>query len=217
MENKRKSYSILVIILIILVLGLGGFIVYDKVLKEDKTINNENSNSENSNNENQNVSEISNSFELFKNNLIKERNEKYDSASESYLESQITATVDGNRYSLSLSKDGVLQLSMYGENSMTRTISDEVLLFTLADVGNGGLKSVYFIKEDGTVSSWFVEGFVLNNEDREVENNIGNFKNIINIIPGIAVDTVPGSPIQSAAAVPAFVDINGNIFVPFGV
>ena len=154
---------------------------------------------------------------MFKNNLIKERNEKYDSASESYLESQITATVDGNRYSLSLSKDGVLQLSMYGENSMTRTISDEVLLFTLADVGNGGLKSVYFIKEDGTVSSWFVEGFVLNNEDREVENNIGNFKNIINIIPGIAVDTVPGSPIQSAAAVPAFVDINGNIFVPSGI
>ena len=78
MENKNKKYIVLVAILMILVLGLGGFIVYDKVLKEDKTTNNENSNSENSNNENQNVSEISNSFELFRNNLIQERNEKFD-------------------------------------------------------------------------------------------------------------------------------------------
>ena len=52
MENKNKKYIVLVAILMILVLGLGGFIVYDKVLKDDKTTNNENSNSENSNNEN---------------------------------------------------------------------------------------------------------------------------------------------------------------------
>ena len=45
MENQKKSNNVLLIVLMILVLGLGGFIVYDKVLKDSKTTNNDNNSS----------------------------------------------------------------------------------------------------------------------------------------------------------------------------
>ena len=51
MENQKKSNNVLLIVLMILVLGLGGFIVYDKILKYEKTtINNDNNSSIKNNN-----------------------------------------------------------------------------------------------------------------------------------------------------------------------
>ena len=152
MENKRKSYSILVIILMILVLGLGGFIVYDKVLKEDKTTNNENSNSENSNNENTNVSETSNPFELFRNNLIQERNEKFDESKDRSLSYSLNEkTAMGNYfYELSLNKDGDLIVNFSQSDLIDRygnsvVLAHNVLLFNSVNVGNGGMKVLYFV------------------------------------------------------------------------
>ena len=210
MENQKKSNSILLIILVILVVGLGGFIVYDKVLKNDKT-------NTNSNCQNQNISEKSNSFELFKNNLIKERNKKYDPTNDVYLFNSSSLDKMNVHYSLSLSKEGVLTFDSFDINNKTKTIADKVLLFNVASIGNGGQNLVYFIKEDGTVSAWCVDCYLINHEDTEVENNIGNFKNIISIIPGgisYGDSNRPDSP-TSDVGTPAFVDINGNIFVPY--
>lgn len=57
-----KKNSIIITILLILVLGLGGYIVYDKVLIENSL-----DTSQNDDDEKRKV----NSYELFRNNLLK--------------------------------------------------------------------------------------------------------------------------------------------------
>lgn len=210
MEKQKKNNNILLIVLVILVFGLGGFIVYDKILKDDKSNNNDNYECKDKE-DNQNVLETNNSFELFKNNLIKERNEKYDSTNNRYLRNLTILDKNNDTYYFSLSKDGVLELTAYEESKLikTKTISDKVLLFYITDVANAGFHNVYFIKEDGTVSSWCIDSFVKFDQEK-IENNIGNFKNIISIIPGSIEETDTIAPGEA----PAFVDINGNIFFP---
>lgn len=44
MERENRNLKVLVIILCILVLGLGGYLLYDKVLSDDSNANNENEN-----------------------------------------------------------------------------------------------------------------------------------------------------------------------------
>ena len=217
MENKNKKYIVLVTILMILVLGLGGFIVYDKVLKEDKTTNNENSNSENSNNENTNVSETSNPFELFRNNLIQERNEKFDESKDRSLSYSLNEkTAMGNYfYELSLNKDGDLIVNFSQSDLIDRygnsvVLAHNVLLFNSVNVGNGGMKVLYFVKEDGTVSSINLEQQLEVKGDFNVTDNVGNFKDIINIIPS-SID-LNNAEISDSTVQPFFIDINGKIF-----
>ena len=217
MENKNKKYIVLVAILMILVLGLGGFIVYDKVLKEDKTTNNENSNSENSNNENINVSETSNPFELFRNNLIQERNEKFDESKDRSLSYSLNEkTAMGNYfYELSLNKDGDLIVNFSQSDLIDRygnsvVLAHNVLLFNSVNVGNGGMKVLYFVKEDGTVSSINLEQQLEVKGDFNVTDNVGNFKDIINIIPS-SID-LNNAEISDSTVQPFFIDINGKIF-----
>ena len=217
MENKNKKYIVLVAILMILVLGLGSFIVYDKVLKEDKTTNNENSNSENSNNENINVSETSNPFELFRNNLIQERNEKFDESKDRSLSYSLNEkTAMGNYfYELSLNKDGDLIVNFSQSDLIDRygnsvVLAHNVLLFNSVNVGNGGMKVLYFVKEDGTVSSINLEQQLEVKGDFNVTDNVGNFKDIINIIPS-SID-LNNAEISDSTVQPFFIDINGKIF-----
>lgn len=217
MENKNKKYIVLVAILMILVLGLGSFIVYDKVLKEDKTTNNENSNSENSNNENTNVSETSNPFELFRNNLIQERNEKFDESKDRSLSYSLNEkTAMGNYfYELSLNKDGDLIVNFSQSDLIDRygnsvVLAHNVLLFNSVNVGNGGMKVLYFVKEDGTVSSINLEQQLEVKGDFNVTDNVGNFKDIINIIPS-SID-LNNAEISDSTVQPFFIDINGKIF-----
>ncbi len=217
MENKNKKYIVLVAILMILVLGLGGFIVYDKVLKEDKTTNNENSNSENSNNENTNVSETSNPFELFRNNLIQERNEKFDESKDRSLSYSLNEkTAMGNYfYELSLNKDGDLIVNFSQSDLIDRygnsvVLAHNVLLFNSVNVGNGGMKVLYFVKEDGTVSSINLEQQLEVKGDFNVTDNVGNFKDIINIISS-SID-LNNAEISDSTVQPFFIDINGKIF-----
>ena len=217
MENKNKKYIVLVAILMILVLGLGGFIVYDKVLKDDKTTNNENSNSENSNNENTNVSETSNPFELFRNNLIQERNEKFDESKDRSLSYSLNEkTAMGNYfYELSLNKDGDLIVNFSQSDLIDRygnsvVLAHNVLLFNSVNVGNGGMKVLYFVKEDGTVSSINLEQQLEVKGDFNVTDNVGNFKDIINIISS-SID-LNNAEISDSTVQPFFIDINGKIF-----
>ena len=217
MENKNKKYIVLVAILMILVLGLGSFIVYDKVLKEDKTTNNENSNSENSNNENTNVSETSNPFELFRNNLIQERNEKFDESKDRSLSYSLNEkTAMGNYfYELSLNKDGDLIVNFSQSDLIDRygnsvVLAHNVLLFNSVNVGNGGMKVLYFVKEDGTVSSINLEQQLEVKGDFNVTDNVGNFKDIINIISS-SID-LNNAEISDSTVQPFFIDINGKIF-----
>ncbi len=210
MENK-KSKNTIIILLIIIIVGLIGFIMYDKVLNNDnEKTTNQTENIENSNtNQDNKVEQTSNSYELFKDNLIKERTEKYDTSNDKYIVDRKSYCTPSNiNYTISLSSNGELELVILGQKETNeKIIAKNVLLYELADIGQGGMKSLYFIKEDGTVSSYFVENYIVNNEDEKVEDNIGNFKNVIAIIPG----TVTSKNEMSGAMSPNFIDINGNI------
>lgn len=206
MENKNNN--VLVIILLIVVVFLAGFIVYDKVSSNNQPKNDSNptenkDNNTNQNNQDNNIKETSNSFELFKNNLIKERNKKYDTSKDKY----IVDSKSEKDYTISLLANGDLKLTVNNKSNKDKVIAKNVLLYEITYVGNGGMKSVYFVKEDGTVSSYFVDNYVTNGKDEEVKNNIGNFKDVIAIIPG----TVELKNDPSGGMEPNFIDINGNI------
>lgn len=203
MENKNNN--VLVIILLIVVVCLTGFIVYDNVSSNKNNSNptENNGNNTNQNNQDNNVKETSNSFELFKNNLIKERKEKYDTSKDKY----IVDSKSEKDYTISLLANGDLKLTVNNKSNKDKVIAKNVLLYEITYVGNGGMKSVYFVKEDGTVSSYFVDNYVTNGKDEEVKNNIGNFKDVIAIIPG----TVELKNDPSGGMEPNFIDINGNI------
>lgn len=203
MENKNNN--VLVIILLIVVVCLTGFIVYDNVSsnKNDSNPTENNGNNTNQNNQDNNVKETSNSFELFKNNLIKERKEKYDTSKDKY----IVDSKSEKDYTISLLANGDLKLKVNNKSNKDKVIAKNVLLYEITYVGNGGMKSVCFVKEDGTVSSYFVDNYVTNGKDEEVKNNIGNFKDVIAIIPG----TVELKNDPSGGMEPNFIDINGNI------
>ena len=203
MENKNNN--VLVIILLIVVVCLTGFIVYDNVSSNKNNSNptENNGNNTNQNNQDNNVKETSNSFELFKNNLIKERKEKYDTSKDKY----IVDSKSEKDYTISLLANGDLKLKVNNKSNKDKVIAKNVLLYEITYVGNGGMKSVYFVKEDGTVSSYFVDNYVTNGKDEEVKNNIGNFKDVIAIIPG----TVELKNDPSGGMEPNFIDINGNI------
>lgn len=203
MENKNNN--VLVIILLIVVVCLTGFIVYDNVSSNKNNSNptENNGNNTNQNNQDNNVKETSNSFELFKNNLIKERKEKYDTSKDKY----IVDSKSEKDYTISLLANGDLKLTVNNKSNKDKVIAKNVLLYEITYVGNGGMKSVYFVKEDGTVSSYFVDNYVTNGKDEAVNNNIGNFKDVIAIIPGMV--ELKNDP--SGGMEPNFIDINGNI------
>lgn len=203
MENKNNN--VLVIILLIVVVCLTGFIVYDNVSSNKNNSNptENNGNNTNQNNQDNNVKETSNSFELFKNNLIKERKEKYDTSKDKY----IVDSKSEKDYTISLLANGDLKLTVNNKSNKDKVIAKNVLLYEITYVGQGGMKSVYFVKEDGTVSSYFVDNYVTKGKDEAVNNNIGNFKDVIAIIPG----TVELKNDPSGGMEPNFIDINGNI------
>ena len=205
MNIENKNNNVLVIILLIVVVCLTGFIVYDNVSSNKNNSNptENNGNNTNQNNQDNNVKETSNSFELFKNNLIKERKEKYDTSKDKY----IVDSKSEKDYTISLLANGDLKLTVNNKSNKDKVIAKNVLLYEIAYVGQGGMKSVYFVKEDGTVSSYFVDNYVTNGKDEEVKNNIGNFKDVIAIIPG----TVELKNDPSGGMEPNFIDINGNI------
>lgn len=205
MNMENKNNNVLVIILLIVVVCLTGFIVYDNVSSNKNNSNptENNGNNTNQNNQDNNVKETSNSFELFKNNLIKERKEKYDTSKDKY----IVDSKSEKDYTISLLANGDLKLTVNNKSNKDKVIAKNVLLYEITYVGNGGMKSVYFVKEDGTVSSYFVDNYVTNGKDEEVKNNIGNFKDVIAIIPG----TVELKNDPSGGMEPNFIDINGNI------
>lgn len=210
MENKNNN--VLVIILLIVVVCLTGFIVYDKVSSNKNNFNptENNGNNTNQNNQDNNVKETSNSFELFKNNLIKERKEKYDTSKDKYIVNTDSAqtTYSAIKYNVRLNNNGDLEVSyIKNDQTLTKTIASNVLLYEITYAGNGGSKELFFIKEDGTVSQYQIESLVDGyNGNIEVKNNLGNFKNIVAIISGTVKEND-----TTVSFNPSFVDINGNI------
>lgn len=108
-------------------------------------------------------------------------------------------------YIVRLSKDGLLSIE-YSNESSVRNISDNVLSYYLINTGQDIGKTLFFIKEDGTVSKASIEYGYSALSDIEIEDNINGLKDIVTILEGSYSDGLSGSH------GPVFIDINGNMF-----
>lgn len=214
-KKKNLVLITLVIILCLIVVALSGFIAYDKILntknnesqviennqKEDNTdennIEEEKTKEENDTNENL--------YEIFSNNLKNSISNKYDSNNTNY--KYIKSDCVKNGYLIELSPTGELFVN-YSSDSMPKNykISDNVLSFYVINTGQDVCNTLYYINEDGTVSSAQTEYIITNDENIDIKNNIGNFKNIVSIVEGIFGDG------YTCSHGPIFIDINGNIY-----
>lgn len=108
-------------------------------------------------------------------------------------------------YIVRLSKDGLLSIE-YSNESSVRNISDNVLSYYLINTGQDIGKTLFFIKEDGTVSKASIEYGYSALSDIEIEDNINGLKDIVTILDGSYSDGLSGSH------GPIFIDINGNMY-----
>ena len=154
-----------IIILVILILALGGYICYDKFYldkKDNNKIVETNKDCETTTNENkENTTTTSNSFSLFAKTL-KENRAKQKAKDQKY-----NLTLEGDRNYLPnednyltvlLDYDGTLSVKYKGEyQKYNTTIDTNVLFYKIITSGNGGYKSLLYVKEDGKLYISHVE------------------------------------------------------------
>lgn len=203
MEEKENNGKNILIGVLVVLLGISVvYICYEKFFKEvDEIKCPEEKPSSPTDND---IKE--NNYEIFKENIIANRKKYYDNTKEKYLYAGISGidfTVNGDLYYTGQ------------EGTSKELIASNVLNFEFVHSGNGGRKYLYFIKEDGTVSS---AGYFMDNQNDTVKkdtnsqviNNIGNYKNIVDIIEvGFEDKTVP---VDGGGPSIVFIDINGNMY-----
>lgn len=108
-------------------------------------------------------------------------------------------------YIVRLSNDGLLSIE-YSNESSVRNISDNVLSYYLINTGQDIGKTLFFIKEDGTVSMASIEYGYSALSDIEIENNVNGLKDIVTILEGSYSEG------ESGSHVPIFIDIYGNMY-----
>ena len=206
-------------ILVLIILGLGGYITYDKflekedinnkkdvvnnVIKNEGNIKNETSddryndylkNLENAiNNHFQKVPDISDD------ELSKLDYKKYYSQ-----QSYCGSTADsGIEYCISLDNK-ILNLKLSNNEESTVKLSDNVLNYFIVNVGQVGYKNLYYITTTGKIyevdHEMQIDEAVDNLNKKEL-----NLKNIVNVI-GV------NAGLLSSSGDVAFIDIDGNLF-----
>lgn len=108
-------------------------------------------------------------------------------------------------YTVTLTSDGLLSINYLDEFS-ARQISSNVLNYYLINTGQDIGKTLFYIKEDGSVSKASIEYGYSGDSDIKIENNINNLKDIVTILEGSYSDGLSGHH------GPIFIDINGNMF-----
>lgn len=148
-----------------------------------------------------------NDYDLFVNNLKKDRVSKEEGVTYSYVERFNSSTI--GEFAATLTSDGVLSVSYFGENykKYDTELDTGVLFFQSLPVGNGGFSSIYYVKEYGKVYSASVEYNPYEGK-MPVASSVrrgSNCEKIVKIMPTSIDDGVVG------ASGVSFVDINGNI------
>ncbi len=211
--------NVIITILVLIILGLGGYITYDKflekedinnkkdvvnnVIKNEGNIKNETSddryndylkNLENAiNNHFQKVPDISDD------ELSKLDYKKYYSQ-----QSYCGSTADsGIEYCISLDNK-ILNLKLSNNEESTVKLSDNVLNYFIVNVGQVGYKNLYYITTTGKIyevdHEMQIDEAVDNLNKKEL-----NLKNIVNVI-GV------NAGLLSSSGDVAFIDIDGNLF-----
>ena len=186
-NNKYRMLIALVIVLFLIILGLGGYIVYDKVLS-----NNAESNTEGNN--------ATSSTTLYSYDLTKRTTNQ--ATRQGYIE--ILADTDGNAYlytsgNLDYENDSQLktnikklegQFEMYSPKGYNSYGSTELKAYKLnvtnvlttyyVHMGNGGFSYFVFVKENGKLSYLSYDKLINNGEIQLKDAN--NLENVVAVV-----------------------------------
>lgn len=160
METKEKNniLMIVVIVLLIVVIGLGGYLVYDKILSKDTPINtdNDNNNTENNNNDTNNNTDNSTNSEICNlsvktfdslSNVKKTYNMEAFEISELNNKELYIRVISDSKYSDCYNE--FVKNKYYKIHTITSEIKD-VTYFPFATATNG----FYFLYSDGTIEEF---------------------------------------------------------------
>lgn len=209
MEKEKKkircSYALLVVILFATVCFLTDYIVIERKMNQCNCSKCEVTTNNGGNDELSVVEENKDTiYSNFANKMISERGSKFGQYSSSYVD--VNSEIVG-KYSVSLLNNGSLMIH-YSNESESRMISNNVLSFYLINTGQNTGKTLFFIKEDGTVSKASIEYGYSADSDIKIDDNVNNLKNIVSIIPGsFSEDGVTG------VRGPIFIDIYGKMYL----
>jgi hypothetical protein len=210
MEENKKHSNWLAVILILLVIGLGGYIVYDKVVKPYCTANTKVTSSSKTTT-NKTVSTPQKEYsadELYAKYLknLKTNLSNIDTNKDANVAISSNSYIFDGYYSFKIDKDGNLLMTIDDKNYNSKynnyVLSKNVLQMFLVNFGNGGYKTLYFIKEDGTLNKLCVECIA----DGQFSITQDSHKNIVNIVSA-NIDISKGG-----SWTPIFIDIEGNTF-----
>lgn len=222
MERENTGLVVLVIILSLLVVGLGGFIVYDKVLSNNEVENNDNNETNNiadntQTNQNEDAKTNKEENKNYQHNLTKRTD--LQAVRNGYVE--IIVDTEGNAYLTLIGnldyednkdlKNNLLKLEKsfkkyspknYISYGGVKTLNayklnvEKVLTTYFVNMGNGGSSYFVFVKENGTLSYLSNDSIIYNGEISL--KNISNLNNIVSIVENTYTLT------------PYAIDLNGN-------
>ena len=180
MEKKNTSLIVFIVILSLLVLGLGGFITYDKVFKEKDNKNN-------NDNENNNVK-----VELKEMKDVQivngdDVNVLVDTLGNAYVLMPKKPNIDDNNYDAKIMKSNLLQFeknsTKYNINGYVNSNNENTITGYKLNVSN--VLSVYnlghhfiFLKKDGTLSYFYDD---IASEEFLKLKNISNVKDAVSV------------------------------------
>lgn len=193
--------NIFIISLSLLVIGLAGFVGYDKFLKPTSKCNCKTTKKESK------EKTADERYKEYINNLAKSIEEKYsetvDYKNLTINEDYYTSANTEEDYKAYINGKKELYVSYISSEDPSTKIADNVVKYYNVVVGNGGYKLLYYITTEGKLYSINVESIGTGlKEPKEVDK-----KNIVEVRSGVATDEN-----GIGARIPLFVDIDGNLF-----
>ena len=212
MEKKNTGFIITIVVLVVLVLGLGGYVCYDKFYldKRDDVSRVDNKNNDNS-------------FEIFAKKL------KANKVKKMHDDSKNNVYIDRDEYSSSLedevgtfyvllTADGTLSISFEKESlkKYDITIDSNVLFYEMVYNTIDGSRTLYYVKDDGKVYMATPELDVYEQRNKISSKVVDGVKDIVLIRQLNKYDKV-GNDGKTSFYAFEVVDINGNIYYPLEV
>ena len=214
MEKKNTGLIITIVVLVVLLLGLGGYVCYDKFYLDDVSkVNNKT---------NENVNSTG-TFEVFAKTLkanrvkhMQEDSKNNISTNADVYNSSLEDEV-GTFYVL-LTADGTLSISFEKESlkKYDITIDSNVLFYEMVYNTIDGSRTLYYVKDDGKVYMATPELDVYEQRNKISSKVVDGVKDIVLIRQLNKYDKVLNGGKYSRYAF-EFVDINGNIYYPLEV
>lgn len=215
--------NICIVILLLCVLGLGGYITYDKFLKDDSKKDEKIINNDEQKMTEKELTEVSEKTpeerynDYLKNleNAINNHFQKVPDISDDELskldykkyysqQSYCGSTADsGIEYCISLDNK-ILNLKLSNNEESTVKLSDNVLNYFIVSIGQYGYKNLYYITTTGKIYEVDHEMQIDEGVDNLNKKEL-NLKNIVNVI-GV------NAGLLSSSGDAAFIDIDGNLF-----